>query len=152
MNYLRRYKTNQVGGSKLKLIDFPFNRMTPKYSAMKVRWVVGDGDSGNDRLPMKDLRKIYKMIEKIYYYKEGWGTDNYLPYNEESEPCVMIARLKNGVMMSIYSTTDYSGYECGHECFNNHFEVTYSHDLKKLIKYGLTDRARSLLNIKNKRK
>lgn len=136
-------KLNNDNKELNNLINFPFDKMSPKYSKMDVKWVIGDKDNG-EKMPTKDLRKMYNMLDKIYYYKEGWGLNLKLPFNnDDSEPCILLGKLKNDVYIYIYSTTDYTGYEC----LCNYFEVIYSHDLENLYKYGITDKVRSIMYI-----
>ena len=57
---------NQSGGAINKQINFPFEYMKPDLSHMDVKWVLGDKDKG-EKLPMKNLTKIYKDISDINF-------------------------------------------------------------------------------------
>ena len=146
----KKYKiinNNQIGGKKStpQIINFPFEYMYSPHAKLNVKWVIGDKSKKGENLPTSDFRDFYKLIKTIYFYKIGWGTDLHVTYLEnEDEPCVLVAQLTNGVFVYIYSTSDYSGYDC----VNDYFKVIYSHDLNNLYKFGLTDRVRRMLNVK----
>ena len=152
MFQLKKYKicnnnqilNNQIGGKKLKsIINFPFEFMNTKHSKINIKWTIGDKDKG-EKLPTTDFRNFYSLIKQILFYKEGWGTKLPISYVEnDEEPCVLIAQLKSDVYIYIYSTSDYSGYEC----MGDYFDVVYSHRLEDLYKYGLPENVRKMLNI-----
>jgi hypothetical protein len=117
--------------------------MHTKHSKINIKWTIGDKATG-EKLPTTDFRNFYSLIKQILFYKEGWGTEPPISYvKNEEEPCILIAQLKNGVYIYIYSTSDYSGYEC----VNDYFDVVYSHRLEDLYKYGLPEKVRKMLNI-----
>lgn len=127
LKYYLNLHSGQNGGKKKKvsnIIYLPFELISGDINNLEVRWAKGD-DSRGKKLPTKDFSDFGDLIERIYFYRDGWGITDIADYIErgEDEPFVLLAKLTNDIYVYMYVLSN-------EESFSG--DVIYSHDLMNL--------------------